>query len=173
MTRDYSEFGTRGHVDIVATFVRPGVLAAHSQRDPTHPDHEVTREIIGLLRGSRDASGRALEVVEVPAPAVLEVDGEPVDYSYINHHVGNGCVVDLEVLIGELDAFPDAEVSLSGNAHLIMPWHVVLDAAGERRLGKLQIGTTRRGIGPAYADKAARLGGRTAHERGNDPHDRQ
>ena len=49
-------------------------------------------------------------------------------------------------------------VQLSGNAHLIMPWHVVIDQASERRLGKLQIGTTRRGIGPAYADKAARIG---------------
>jgi adenylosuccinate synthase len=49
-------------------------------------------------------------------------------------------------------------VRLSGNAHLIMPWHVALDGASERRLGKLQIGTTRRGIGPAYSDKAARLG---------------
>ena len=39
-----------------------------------------------------------------------------------------------------------------------MPWHVAIDSASERRLGRLQIGTTRRGIGPAYADKAARLG---------------
>jgi adenylosuccinate synthase len=49
-------------------------------------------------------------------------------------------------------------VHLSGEAHLIMPWHVAIDQASERRLGKLQIGTTRRGIGPCYADKAARLG---------------
>ena len=47
---------------------------------------------------------------------------------------------------------------LSGNAHLIMPWHVTIDQASERRLGNLQIGTTRRGIGPAYADKASRIG---------------
>jgi adenylosuccinate synthase len=47
---------------------------------------------------------------------------------------------------------------VSGNAHLIMPWHVALDGARERRLGRLQIGTTRRGIGPAYADKATRIG---------------
>ena len=47
---------------------------------------------------------------------------------------------------------------VSGNAHLIMPWHVAIDGASERRLGKLQIGTTRRGIGPCYADKALRLG---------------
>ncbi|HWJ45803.1 MAG TPA: adenylosuccinate synthase, partial [Gaiellaceae bacterium] len=51
-----------------------------------------------------------------------------------------------------------SDVHVSGEAHLIMPWHVALDQASERRLGKLQIGTTRRGIGPCYADKAARLG---------------
>ena len=47
---------------------------------------------------------------------------------------------------------------VSANAHLIMPYHKLLDQAGEAKLGKLQIGTTRRGIGPCYADKAARLG---------------
>ena len=47
---------------------------------------------------------------------------------------------------------------ISANAHLIMPYHLMLDHAGEAKLGKLQIGTTRRGIGPCYADKAARLG---------------
>jgi adenylosuccinate synthase len=77
--------------------------------------------------------------------------------------IGNGCVVDLEVLIGELDEFerrghPTDRVYLSGNAHLIMPWHVAIDGASERRLGKLAIGTTRRGVGPCYADKAMRLG---------------
>ena len=72
--------------------------------------------------------------------------------------------IDPEVFIEELDELEarghlDRRPSrLSGNAHLIMPWHVALDQASERRLGKLQIGTTRRGIGPAYADKAARLG---------------
>src|SRR5213079_1165440 len=49
-------------------------------------------------------------------------------------------------------------VHLSGEAHLVMPWHVAIDQASERRLGSLQIGTTKRGIGPCYADKAARLG---------------
>ena len=51
-----------------------------------------------------------------------------------------------------------ASVYVSGNAHLIMPWHVAIDQASERRLGRLQIGTTKRGIGPAYADKASRIG---------------
>jgi adenylosuccinate synthase len=77
--------------------------------------------------------------------------------------IGAGCVVDPEVLIAELDDLEargvDASVVVvSGNAHLIMPWHIAIDQASERRLGKLQIGTTRRGIGPAYADKASRIG---------------
>ena len=78
--------------------------------------------------------------------------------------IGAGCVVDPQVLIGEIDELEargratDGLVFVSGNAHLIMPWHVALDGARERRLGNLQIGTTRRGIGPAYADKATRIG---------------
>jgi adenylosuccinate synthase len=78
--------------------------------------------------------------------------------------IGAGCVVDPQVLIGELDDLEGRGhitaglVFLSGNAHLIMPWHVALDGARERKLGNLQIGTTRRGIGPAYADKATRIG---------------
>ncbi|MDQ3893804.1 MAG: adenylosuccinate synthase [Actinomycetota bacterium] len=77
--------------------------------------------------------------------------------------LGAGCVVDPGVFVEELDdletrGISTAPVRLSGNAHLIMPWHVALDRASERRLGELQIGTTRRGIGPCYADKAARLG---------------
>ncbi len=77
--------------------------------------------------------------------------------------IGNGVVIDPKVLTGELDDLRSKGVDLSGlrisaNAHLIMPYHLLLDHAGEARLGKLQIGTTRRGIGPCYADKAARLG---------------
>jgi len=77
--------------------------------------------------------------------------------------VGAGCVLDPGLLVRELDELESrgiatAGLRISGNAHLIMPWHVAIDSAGERHLGKLQIGTTKRGIGPAYADKAARLG---------------
>ena len=78
--------------------------------------------------------------------------------------IGAGCVVDPAVLVAELDELEARGhetaglVFVSGNAHLVMPWHVALDGARERRLGKLQIGTTRRGIGPAYADKASRIG---------------
>src|SRR3954453_6276972 len=76
--------------------------------------------------------------------------------------IGAGCVVDPEVLLGELDQLAERglepKVVVSGKAHVIMPWHVAIDQASERRLGKLKIGTTRRGIGPAYADKASRIG---------------
>jgi adenylosuccinate synthase len=77
--------------------------------------------------------------------------------------LGAGVVIDPETFVRELDELEERGVStepvrVSGNAHLIMPWHVALDQASERRLGKLKIGTTRRGIGPCYADKAARIG---------------
>ena len=77
--------------------------------------------------------------------------------------IGNGVVVDPKVLIDELDSLRRDGIDISGlklsaNAHLIMPYHLLLDQAGEAQLGNLQIGTTRRGIGPCYADKAARLG---------------
>jgi adenylosuccinate synthase len=77
--------------------------------------------------------------------------------------IGNGVVVDPKVLRGELDDLRRRRIDIGGlrisaNSHLIMPYHMLLDQAGEAKLGKLQIGTTRRGIGPCYADKAARLG---------------
>ena len=77
--------------------------------------------------------------------------------------IANGTVVDATVLCEELDALESRGVALdtlrlSGNAHLIMPWHILLDGASEMRLGKFSIGTTRRGIGPCYEDKAARVG---------------
>jgi adenylosuccinate synthase len=77
--------------------------------------------------------------------------------------IGNGVVIDPRVLLEEIDGLRRAGIStanlkISANAHLIMPYHVLLDTADELKLGKLSIGTTRRGIGPAYADKALRLG---------------
>jgi adenylosuccinate synthase len=77
--------------------------------------------------------------------------------------IGNGVVLDPKVLWDEIDGLRRrgvdvANLRVSANAHLIMPYHVLLDTAGEMKLGKLSIGTTRRGIGPCYADKAARLG---------------
>jgi len=77
--------------------------------------------------------------------------------------LGAGVVIDPEVLVRELDELegrgrPTNGLRISGNAHLVLPWHRLIDQATEVRLGDLQIGTTRRGIGPAYADRAARVG---------------
>jgi adenylosuccinate synthase len=77
--------------------------------------------------------------------------------------IGNGVVLNPEVLIKELDNLESKGIStdnlrISSNAHLIMPYHIILDKAGEHRLGKSKIGTTHKGIGPVYADKALRMG---------------
>jgi agmatine deiminase len=93
LTRDSDRFGTRGHVDIVATFARPGVVLVHSQRDEAHPDFEVCRDIIRSLSSETDAAGRPLQIIEVPAPAVLRDREGWVDYSYINHVLVNGGVI--------------------------------------------------------------------------------
>jgi len=84
-------------------------------------------------------------------------------YPYITPVIGNGVVVDPAVLFAELDTLAARGIDtgrlvVSGNAHLIMPYHQELDRVTERFLGKNALGTTRRGIGPAYADKAARVG---------------
>jgi adenylosuccinate synthase len=77
--------------------------------------------------------------------------------------IGNGVVIDPKVVTEEIVELTRRGIDVSGlrisaNAHLIMPYHKLLDQEGEARLGKLQIGTTKRGIGPCYADKASRLG---------------
>ena len=84
-------------------------------------------------------------------------------YDHITPVIGNGVVVDPSVLLAELDRLSQKGVDcsrllVSGNAHLILPYHQELDALTERRLGKNKLGTTKRGIGPAYADKALRSG---------------
>ena len=84
-------------------------------------------------------------------------------YDHITPVIGNGVVVDPRVLIDELDMLEGRGVDtsrlvLSGNAHLILPYHQAIDVMIERYLGKNKLGTTKRGIGPAYADKASRIG---------------
>ncbi|GAA2035435.1 agmatine deiminase family protein [Agromyces tropicus] len=93
LTRDYDDFGTNGHVDIVATITSPGRVLLHHQADPAHPDFEVTRDLKTLLEGETDAAGRRLEVVDLPAPATLRDDEGVVDWSYVNHLVVNDGVV--------------------------------------------------------------------------------
>ncbi|AXI78429.1 adenylosuccinate synthase [Peterkaempfera bronchialis] len=77
--------------------------------------------------------------------------------------IGNGVVIDPGVLLSELSGLQDrgidtSKLLISGNAHLITPYHRTLDKVTERFLGKRRIGTTGRGIGPAYADKINRVG---------------
>lgn len=102
----------------------------------------------------------------------LVVDGESfalqlvpsgILYDHITTVIGNGVVVDPRVLVAEMDMLEargvdTSRLRISGNAHLILPYHQELDKVTERRLGKAKIGTTKRGIGPAYADKAWRTG---------------
>ncbi|NJC24175.1 agmatine deiminase [Arthrobacter pigmenti] len=85
LTRDYERYGTRGHVDMTAVMPAPGTVLVHTQKDPDHPDHAVSRELMEHLS--------ALEVLELPAPQVLRDDEGWVDYSYVNHYVVNGGVI--------------------------------------------------------------------------------
>jgi adenylosuccinate synthase len=84
-------------------------------------------------------------------------------YSHVTPVIGNGVVVDPGVLLSEMDSLTAKGVDcsrlvVSGNAHLIMPYHQEIDALVERYLGRNKLGTTKRGIGPTYGDKAARVG---------------
>src|SRR5207342_2955428 len=71
LTRDYDEFGTNGHIDIVATIPSPGRLLLHAQHDPAHPDHAVSHELRELLAEQTDAAGRRFDIVDLPAPETL------------------------------------------------------------------------------------------------------
>src|SRR3954465_1255808 len=102
----------------------------------------------------------------------IVVDGESfalqlvpsgVLYDHITPVIANGVVVDPTVLLAEMDMLSAkgvdcSRIKVSGNAHLILPYHQEIDRLTERRLGNAKLGTTKRGIGPAYADKAARVG---------------
>lgn len=77
--------------------------------------------------------------------------------------IGNGVVVNPKALLGELQMLKDAGVTpsnlkISSRAHLILPYHIQLDIAQEKQRGDRKVGTTHNGIGPAYMDKAARIG---------------
>jgi adenylosuccinate synthase len=102
-------------------------------------------------------------VVVDGATFALQLVPSGILYEHITPIIGNGVVVDPGVLLDELDTLETKGVNtsrlvVSGNAHLIMPYHQEIDRVTERYLGKNALGTTRRGIGPCYADKAARVG---------------
>lgn len=93
LTRDYDDFGTNGHVDIVAAITSPGRILLHAQQDPGHPDFEVSAALREHLSAQTDAAGRAFEVVDLPAPATLRDEEGFVDWSYVNHLVTNDGVI--------------------------------------------------------------------------------
>ena len=100
------------------------------------------------------ANGHNLALHQIPSGIVHE------DVLSI---IGNGCIVDPVVVLEELEHLKGEGLSckglrISGNAHIVMPWHKVLDGAHEQKLGKNNIGTTKRGIGPCYMDKMNRTG---------------
>ncbi|MEJ7750096.1 MAG: adenylosuccinate synthase [Thermoleophilaceae bacterium] len=139
--------------------------------------------IVGAQWGD-EGKGKVVDLIAEQADAVIRFqggnnaghtivrDGETFKFHLIPSGIlypgkacviGNGVVVDPRVLTEEIEGLRRRGVDLSGlrisaNAHLIMPYHLLLDQAGEARLGEREIGTTKRGIGPCYSDKAARLG---------------
>lgn len=93
LTRDYERFGTKGHVDIVATITAPGQVLIHAQNNPEHPDFELTQILRDTFNASTDAAGNRWTITELPAPEQLKDDEGFVDYSYVNHLVVNGGVI--------------------------------------------------------------------------------
>jgi agmatine deiminase len=115
LTRDYDEFGTRGHVDIVACFAGEKKILFHNQENPEHPDFQVSQEVRRTLEEAGD-----FELIPVAAPQTLRDDEGFVDYSYINHYVVNGGVVlcgfddpnDGRAVATLQQAYPDREIVL-------------------------------------------------------------
>jgi adenylosuccinate synthase len=100
------------------------------------------------------AEGRLLKLNLVPSGIL---------YPHITNVIADGVVVDPAVLLREMDELSASGLDVSGlrlsaNAHLIMPYHLELEKVTQRFLGENALGTTKRGIGPAYADRAARVG---------------
>ncbi len=117
-------------------------------------------DLVVRYQGGHNAGHRIVVGDEVFA---LQLVPSGVLYPHVTAIIGNGVVVDPAVLIAELDMLEGkgvdtSRVKLSGNSHLIMPYHQELDRVTERYLGKNKLGTTKRGIGPAYADQALRVG---------------
>ena len=114
LTRDYEEFGTKGHVDIVACFTPDGRVMFHDQTNASHPDFEVSQEVKKTLEDSK------LELIAIPAPETLKDAEGFVDYSYINHYVLNDAVLlcsfddkkDKEVQAMLRDVYPGREIRL-------------------------------------------------------------
>lgn len=84
---------TDGHIDNLARFVAPGHVVVVATQDPAHPDFEICRDNLAILRASRDAKGRPFRVTEIPLPFPTEIAGEQVSPSHANFILGNQVVV--------------------------------------------------------------------------------
>ncbi len=117
-------------------------------------------DFVVRYQGGNNA-GHTIIVDDVTLKLPLVPSG--VMYPSVTPVIGDGVVLDPGVLLEELDelvaqGLDVSDLRISGNAHLIMPYHRELDAVTERYLGRQKLGTTKRGIGPTYADKASRVG---------------
>lgn len=118
LSRDSDAYGTRGHVDIVATIASPGVLLLHDQGNSRHPDALITAKIRTVLAEANDARGLPFEIIDLPAPQTLRDADGFVDYSYVNHVVINNAVIacsfddaqDADATAILRDAYPGREV---------------------------------------------------------------
>lgn len=114
LTRDYEDFGTLGHVDIVSCFAPDGRVLIHDQQNPNHPDYVVSAEVRKLFISA------GYQVVSIPAPEALKDDHGYVDYSYINHYVLNNAVLlcgfdekrDKDIKAMMRDVYPGREIVL-------------------------------------------------------------
>jgi len=78
---------------MIATFPAPGSVLVHQQRDPSHPDHELSIKLADQLASAIDANGTQLRVTALPSPRTLRDAEGWVDYNYVNHAVVNGAVI--------------------------------------------------------------------------------
>ena len=119
-----------------------------------------THQVVARYQGGHNAGHT---VVVGDQKYALQLVPSGVFYSHVTPVIGNGVVVDLPTLFNEIDSLETrgvtcARLRVSSLAHLIFPWHQSHDAISESGLGENKIGTTLKGIGPAYADKARRVG---------------
>ncbi|NBW73252.1 MAG: agmatine deiminase family protein [Microbacteriaceae bacterium] len=115
LTRDYEAYGTKGHIDIVASFADEQTILMHDQQDDAHPDFSVSHEVASKLGELSN-----INLIKVPAPKTLRDSHGFVDYSYINHYILNGAVLlcafedenDAEAKAILTDAYPGREIRL-------------------------------------------------------------
>lgn len=102
---------TDGHVDNIACFARPGAVLIQTCYDPEDPNSGITRENMEILRNSTDASGRSLEIIEIPQPPVRYYQGERLTLSYLNFYFVNDGII-LPVFGGDAESTDQKTVEI-------------------------------------------------------------